>query len=219
MPTRSLSNQALLDSVRLCVLLTQERCSIPLLEAANILIDLDIGMLQLREKNLPDRQIVELSDELSRMTRNRPTLFMVNDRPDIGLICRADGVHVGQEDMPVNSVRALADQIDYEEFLIGLSTHSLEQASAATRLETNYIAFGPIFPTATKGYTEGVGLEALRSAADSTDKPVIAIGGVTADNVRDVMDAGAQGVAVCSAIIGAKDIRRAALDMLEMMGD
>lgn len=216
---RSMSNHTLLNSVRLCVLLTQEYCAIPLLEAADMLIDSGVGMIQLREKNLTDRQIMELSDELSRMTADVPTLFMVNDRPDIGLICEADGVHVGQEDVPVNSVRTLADKVDYEEFLIGLSTHSLEQAAEAIRLETNYIAFGPIFPTATKGYTEGVGLEMLRRVADSTDKPVIAIGGITADNVRDVMDAGAQGVAVCSAIIGAKDVRRAALDLMAMIGD
>jgi thiamine-phosphate pyrophosphorylase len=126
----------------------------------------------------------------------------------------ADGVHVGQDDLPVDSARALLGPGK----LIGYSTHVLEQVREADRSTADYVAFGPIFPTASKENPDRVvGLEGLGKARQVTRKPLVAIGGITLENARAVIAAGADSVAVIRGLVGAPDITQRAKDLLEQL--
>ena len=139
-------------------------------------------------------------------------VFIVNDRADVARAVDADGVHVGQDDLPVESARALVGPGK----LIGYSTHVLEQVREADRSTADYIAFGPIFPTASKENPDAVvGLEGLAEARKATRKPLVAIGGITLENARAVIEAGADSVAVIRGLLGAADITQRAKDFLK----
>jgi thiamine-phosphate pyrophosphorylase len=141
-------------------------------------------------------------------------VFIVNDRADVALAVDADGVHGGQEDLPVESTWTLLGL----DKIIGYSTHVLEQVREADQSSADYIAFGPVFMTQSKenpGLT--VGLEGLREARKITRKPLVAIGGITLENARDVIEAGADSVAVIRALVGAQDIRRRAEEFLKQV--
>ena len=194
--------------MRLYVLLTQAHCRLPILEAARQVIRGGADAVQLREKELNDREIMILGEELRRITADAGVGFIMNDRPDLARLTEADGVHLGQEDMPAAAARKVLapDQV------LGISTHSVAQAAQAVADGADYIGVGPLFPTATKGYAEGVGLDYVRQAATTVDVPLVAIGGITVDTATNVIAAGAPGrigIAVCSAILGADDIEAA----------
>jgi thiamine-phosphate pyrophosphorylase len=141
-------------------------------------------------------------------------IFIVNDRADVARAVDADGVHVGQDDLPVESARALVGPGK----LIGYSTHVLEQVREADRSTADYVAFGPIFPTASKENPDAVvGLEGLGEARKATHKPLVAIGGITLENARTVIEAGADSVAVIRGLVGAPDIRTRAEEFLEQV--
>lgn len=132
--------------------------------------------------------------------------LIVNDRCDLALAVHADGVHLGQDDLPVADARRLLGP----DRLIGLSTHNPQQVREAAELKPDYIGFGPIFSTATKAdHDPVVGLEGLRVARTLTTLPMFAIGGITADRVDDIIAAGANGIAVISAILKAQDLEQA----------
>ena len=140
--------------------------------------------------------------------------FIVNDRLDIALAAGADGVHLGQYDLPVAAARSLSPP----SFIIGVSVGSVEEALAAERDGANYIALSPVFSTPTKDDAgPGHGLEVLREIKAAVKLPVIAIGGVNAGNVTEVVGAGADGVAVISAVLGADDVEAAARSMRELV--
>lgn len=132
--------------------------------------------------------------------------LIINDRCDLALAVKADGVHLGQEDLPLADARRLLGP----ENIIGLSTHSPEQVREAVALEPDYIGFGPIFSTATKAdHDPVVGVEGLRAARARTTLPIFAIGGIASQHVAEIMTAGADGVAVVSAILKATDLEAA----------
>lgn len=132
--------------------------------------------------------------------------LIVNDRCDLALAVHADGVHLGQDDLPIADARRLLGP----DTLIGLSTHGPEQVREAAALKPDYIGFGPIFSTATKAdHDPVVGLDGLRAARGLTTLPMFAIGGITADRVDDIIAAGANGVAVISAILNAENLGEA----------
>ncbi len=132
--------------------------------------------------------------------------LIINDRCDLALAVKADGVHLGQEDLPLADARRLLGP----DAIIGLSTHNPEQVRAAAALQPDYIGFGPIFGTTTKAdHDPVVGLEGLRAARALTTLPIFAIGGITSQHVSDIMTAGADGVAVISAILKAADLEAA----------
>ena len=202
------SPDPLLQRMRLYVLLTQAHCPIPILEAARRVLRGGADAVQLREKEMRDRELLQLGRELRRMTANLDVGFIVNDRPDIARLVGADGVHLGQEDLPP----AAARKVLAEDQILGVSTHSIEQARQAKADGADYIGVGPVFPTATKGYEQGVGLDYVRAAAAEVDVPIVAIGGITVEALPDILSAAAPGrigVAVCSAILGADDIEAA----------
>lgn len=154
------------------------------------------GLLQLRAKRLADADFLALADAISNSCRQSSVPFVVNDRPDIASLSRADGVHLGQDDMPIADARTLVGPME-----LGVSTHDLAQARDADRAGADRIAFGPVFATTTKDDPDPVvGLEALSVVCRSVSRPVVAIGGITPENAHKVLDAGAQHVAAISAL-------------------
>ena len=160
--------------------------------------------IQLREKHLSPREFYTDAEAALAIARERGVRLIINDRADIALALGADGVHLGQNDLdPVAARRLLGDR-----FIIGYSTHTVAQAIEAARLPVDYIALGPIFDTHTKeNPNPTVGLEALRRVRDTIDPSValVAIGGITRDNARLALDAGADSVALISALLDAPD--------------
>lgn len=157
-------------------------------------------LIQLREKYLPPRDFFPQAEAAIRVARERNARIIINDRVDIALALKADGVHLGQDDLPVDAARTILG----ENALIGYSTHNLSQALQARTLPIDYLAVGPIFETPSKNDSEPtVGLEALREIRDLVpDLPLVAIGGITAKNLQTTLRAGASCVAVISAVLG-----------------
>jgi thiamine-phosphate pyrophosphorylase len=159
-------------------------------------------IVQLRAKTLAPRDFLELARAIRELTRKSECRFIVNDRVDIALACGADGVHLGQEDLPLTAARKLmAGRI------IGISTHSEEQAREAERDGADYIGFGPMFGTTTKetGYAAR-GTDMLRQLRRAVQVPIVAIGGITETNVTQVWEAGADSAAIISDILAAEEI-------------
>jgi thiamine-phosphate pyrophosphorylase len=143
--------------------------------------------------------------------RRSSAVFIVNDHPDIAIAVDADGVHLGQDDLPVEEARKLMGGSR----IIGVSTHSVEQARAAQSAGADYIGFGPIFTTKTKDAGPHQGIEGLRQVRKAVALPVIAIGGINTANLDKVLREGADGVAVISAILAAPDLHEAARGMVD----
>ncbi len=160
-------------------------------------------MIQLRDKEANLRYLHNEAEVVRRLCQRQGALFIVNDRLDLALAAEADGVHLGQEDLPARLARPLLRP----GMLLGISTHSIEEARAAEAAGADYIGFGPVFTTRTKtGTRPVVGLDGIRKAKATVQIPVLAIGGITLEQVSEVIEAGAEGVAVISAIVGSKDI-------------
>lgn len=202
---------ARLRAVRLYVIITRALCRGDWLQTAEAALDGGAGCIQLREKQLPDRQLLAAARALRELTARRGALLIVNDRPDIARLCGADGVHVGQDDLSVAEARSIGGG----RLLVGQSTHTLEQLQAALLEQPDYVALGPMFPSPTKPGNALAGPEMLRAAADRTPLPLVAIGGIRADNVEQVIRAGASCAAVCSAVVSDPDPRAAARAILE----
>lgn len=167
-------------------------------------------VIQLREKDMTARELVEAGYRLQEMTREHGATFIVNDRVDVALAVDADGVHLGQDDLPVSVARELlgADKI------IGLSTHSFEQALAATSLPVDYIGVGPVFATQTKPGTRPVGVELVSRVSRELSVPFVAIGAIDENNIDGVLSTGARNVAVLSAVVAAPDVTAAATRLI-----
>ena len=156
-------------------------------------------LVQLREKHLSPRDFYREAEMALRVARERGVSLIINDRADIALALQADGVHLGQDDLPPEAARELLGP----NAIIGFSTHNVDQAIAATRLPVNYIAIGPIFTTSSKENPDPiVGIEGLRLVREqASHMPLVAIGGITERNARSVLEAGADAVAVISALL------------------
>jgi thiamine-phosphate pyrophosphorylase len=168
-------------------------------------------MVQLREKEWPSGRLLALAERLRARCREAHVTFVVNDRLDLALALAADGVHLGQEDLPPRVARPILRP----GMLLGVSTHSVEQARTAQAAGADYVAVGAMFPTATKPDFELVGPDLVRKLRAEIRVPLIGIGGLTPDNVGDVIRAGAAGVAVISAVCAADDPERATRRFVE----
>jgi thiamine-phosphate pyrophosphorylase len=167
------------------------------LDLAETLAASGVELIQYRNKTGFSRRFFEISRQLSSALGPRGVRLIVNDRPDIALLAGAGGVHVGQDDLGVEDARAICGGLDGKDLWVGISTHTLEQLAAADRTSADYIAFGPVFPTATKKNPDAVvGTELLRKARQLTKKPLVAIGGITLERAAEVYRAGADSLAV-----------------------
>jgi thiamine-phosphate pyrophosphorylase len=194
-----------LADASLYVLVSTHLCTGSLQQCARAAIAGGADVVQLREKGTPDDQLLALAAELRELTDETGRLFIVNDRPDVAAIVGADGVHLGQHDLPIAEARRLLRP----GAVIGRSTHSLAQAKAAVNEGADYLSVGPVFETDTKEAGPPIGLEMLHEVADAVPLPIVAIGGITAENARSVRQAGATLVAVCSAVCGAEQPKAA----------
>ncbi len=163
------------------------------LGVAEELASAGVGLIQYRDKLISARKLLSLAHELVSICGRHGARFVVNDRPDVAALAGAGGVHVGQDDVPVEDARVVCGR----ECWVGISTHNEEQLQAADRTSADYIAVGPVFATATKQHADPVvGLEFVRWARGNTRKPLVAIGGITAQNAEQVWRAGADCIAV-----------------------
>jgi thiamine-phosphate pyrophosphorylase len=190
----------------LYVLLTTDQCQGSIRETGRAAIAGGADVIQLRAKNLPDAQVLAIAAELRELTDETGKLLIVNDRPDIAAIVGADGVHLGQHDLPIAESRRLLRP----GAIVGRSTHSLDQARAAVMEGADYIAVGPVFQSSTKSDWPVVGTELVRAVVGEVKLPVVPIGGISLDNVAQVVAAGARAVAVSSAVCLAPDPTAAA---------
>ena len=174
-----------------------------------------VRLFQYRNKSGTKRAVYEASLPLARIAREANALFLVNDHADIASAVDAAGVHLGQDDLPIEQARKVLGKGK----LIGISTHSREQAVEAELSGADYIGFGPVFQTSTKEAGEAQGLQMLSLVKRSVSVPVIAIGGINRTTVRDAIGAGADGVAAISAVLSAPDIKQAAEEMLRIIRD
>jgi thiamine-phosphate pyrophosphorylase len=188
--------RAKLAASRLYLLLTGSQCAASLDWVIEQAAAGGADVVQLREKVLPDRELVERAREVRRWTRAANLLFIVNDRPDVARLVDADGVHLGQDDLSVRDARRILGPAA----IIGVSTHTLEQVRHAVLDGADYIGVGPTFPSTTKEFAVFPGLDFVRSAAAETSLPAFALGGIGPDNVGQVVAAGLRRVAVSAAI-------------------
>lgn len=165
-----------------------------------------VDVLQLREKHAADDEILAAAALFRELCDEHGALFVVNDRPDLVVAARADGVHVGQDDAAVADVRAQVGR----DVLVGLSTHSRDQLAAGLDSDADYVCVGPVFATPTKPDYPAVGLDLVRHAAGAVRRPWFAIGGIDGANVSEVAAAGARRIVVVRAIRDAPDPRVAA---------
>jgi thiamine-phosphate diphosphorylase len=171
-------------------------------------------LLQLRSKTTATGALLSTAVRLRELTAAAGATFIVNDRADVARACDADGVHLGQDDLPVDAARALLGP----GAIVGFSTHSETQLAAAYELGADYLAFGPIFATTSKSTADPVlGCERVRAARALTTGPLIAIGGITAATAPAVLAAGADAVAVIAALVRAPDVERATAELLAIV--
>lgn len=198
---------------RLYVILDASLISTSELDLAARLAEAGVQLIQYRNKQASARVLFEKSAALARICSARGMRFIVNDRPDVALLAGAGGAHVGQQDLDVEQARAICGA----SLWVGVSTHSLEQVAAADRTSADYIAFGPVFATATKRNPDAVvGTELLARARGMTRKPLVAIGGITLTRAAEVFRAGADSLAVARDLICAPDPAARAKQFLEL---
>ncbi len=208
------SARSKLADARLQVLLTRSTCAASLDWTIREAASGGATIFQLREKGRTDRELLELARDVRRWTREVEALFIVNDRPDIARLVEADGVHLGQDDLPVKEARRILGP----DALIGVSTHNIEQVRQAVLDGASYLGVGPTFASGTKAFAELAGLEFVRQATAETSLPAFVIGGVNAKTVGAAVSAGAKRVAVSQAVCQADDPRAATAALLLALG-
>ena len=180
------------------------QCSLP--DVLRQAVEAGVQLVQYRNKGESIKDIYRQVLELRTIAADSKILFFVNDRCDLALAVEADGVHLGQSDLPIE----LARKVVGKQGLIGISTHTPEQVVEATAQGADYLGFGPVFPTSTKKDHEAVvGIQGMKRVRSLTDLPVFCIGGITTKSVPEIIEAGANGVAVASGILGATNPKQA----------
>ena len=172
-----------------------------------------VTCVQLREKHLPFDEFLRTAKEIKALCQNYHVPFIVDDNLDIALACDADGLHIGQNDMPAAKARELLGP----DKILGVSTQTSEQAVIACRDGADYLGVGAVFPTGTKTDAVEVPLDTLKAITASVDIPVVAIGGINADNIAQLSGTGIAGAAVVSAIFAQEDIKKAAANLRQLI--
>lgn len=203
-----------LSSALLYVIITQSvgrgRAPVDLARAA---VAGGADIIQLREKQWADCDLLRCAQALRDITAEAGALFIINDRPDLAVLCHADGVHLGQQDLPVHQARLIVG----DELIIGASTHSPEQALQAERDGADYIGVGPVYRTTTKPKAEPVGLDLAHFASEHVRLPSFAIGGITLEKIAELRQVGVRAISVCSAAIAAEDVSAATRALKQAM--
>jgi len=200
---------------RLYVILDPALLTVPETECAQELADAGVRLLQYRNKRASARQLLESSTKLVSLLAPLKVSVVVNDRADVAVLGGAAGVHVGQEDLGVEEAR----QVLGKKKLVGVSTHNLEQFQRAAASSADYIAVGPIFATGTKLNPDPVvGTEFIRKVRLLTDKPIVAIGGITLERAPEIIETGADSVAVISDILSAPAPGMRARQYIDLLG-
>ena len=162
-----------------------------------------VKAVQLREKDLEIRELLQMAYKMREITKKYKAKLFINDRVDIALAVKADGVHLGQSSMPPSAVRKIAGN----KLIIGASTHGIKEALEAEKSGADFITLGPVYKTPSKlKYGRPIGSDTLRNVKSKISIPVFAIGGIKEDKVKEVMGAGADGIALISGILGAKNV-------------
>ena len=203
------SNAAMLADARLCVLVDGCQSARHFRSLVASLVTARVHVIQLRDKRLDERHLLERARVLREMTLTTGTLFVMNDRADLAVLARADGVHVGQEDLSVKDARTLVGP----EALVGVSTHSIDQARQAVMDGADYIGVGPTFPSGTKQFERFPGVELLRTVALEIRLPAFAIGGIARENLPEVLSTGIRRIAVSGAVAKSDDPAMAAKEL------
>jgi thiamine-phosphate pyrophosphorylase len=199
---------------RLYVILDAALLTVPEIEFAQKLADAGVRLLQYRNKSASSRELFEASSRLASLLTPRGVSFLVNDRADVAFLAGATGVHVGQEDLGVAEARSVIGAGK----LVGVSTHNLEQFQRAAQTTADYLAVGPVFSTSTKANPDPVvGIDFIRRVRALTSKPIVAIGGITLEHAAEVVEAGADSVAVIGDILLAPDPGKRARQFLELL--
>jgi len=185
------------------------------LEAVEDALRAGLKAVQLREKDLSIRELLDIAYRMRELTARYGARLFINDRVDVAICVNADGLHIGQSGIPVHAVRSMVG----ERMMIGASTHNVDEVLTAEKEGADFITFGPLFDTASKRkYGEPLGIEALTGIRKRTSLKVFGIGGIKTDNIKDVINSGAWGIALISGILGEADIRGTAKKYLEMLG-
>ncbi len=172
-------------------------------------LDNGVTCVQLREKDLVESSFIEEAKEIAALCKQYDVPFIVNDNVNVAIACSADGIHLGQDDMDPLYVRSIVG----EDMIIGVSTHTVEEAILAKEKGADYIGIGAVFKTSTKGNVTAISYEVIKSICDVIDIPKVAIGGVNKENISVLRGSGIDGVAVISAIFGADDIGKATKEL------
>ena len=197
------------SAVKLYVLITESACKRPWLETAELAIKGGADCLQLREKEISGSELLSRAAQLVKLCRKYGIFCIINDRADVALAAGADGVHLGQDDIPIAGARRVLGN----QAIIGISTHNLSQARRAVAEGADYIGVGPIFKSSTKSRDFVAGLEYAAEAAREIAIPKVGIAGITPENVDKVVAAGISSVAVTAAVTGAEDVAAAAREL------
>ena len=191
----------------------RKQTKVPLPEAVRLALQGGVRAIQLREKDLPVRELLALAQDMRRLTKEYGTKLFINDRVDVAVAVHADGVHLSHQSMPTEAVRKIVG----DRMLIGVSTHTIEEAKAAEAGGADFVTFGPVFLTPSKAaFGNPVGLECLKDAKKVVKIPIFGLGGVKSGNVSQVFNSGADGIAMISEIFMADDIQRAAEDVISV---
>jgi thiamine-phosphate pyrophosphorylase len=209
------TSRSRLETAQLCVLIGTDMCHTSLAGTVSEAAAGGAQIIQLREKNVDDRILLKRALEVRQVTRKAGVLFILNDRPDLARLAEADGVHLGQQDLPVREARRILGP----DALVGVSTHNLEQLQQAILDGASYVGVGPTFASSTKDFEELAGLDFVRSASEETSIPAFAIGGITLANAAGVVEAGARRIAVGAAVCKAGDPRAAAAALRRALSD
>lgn len=177
-------------------------------------LEAGVGVIQLREKDLSVRELFDMAVWMRELTGEYGARLFINDRVDVALSVGADGVHLGRDSIPAYAVR----KISGNKLMVGVSAHGIEEAIGAEKDGADFITLGPIYETPSKlKYGKPIGIDILREVKSRVSIPVLAIGGIKLERVKEVMDAGADGIAMISAILGSNDIKESTEEFLRLL--
>ncbi len=192
----------------------RKQARMSLSETVGLALKGGVRAVQLREKDLPVRELLALAQELRAITKEFRAQLFINDRVDVAVAVDADGVHLGHQSMPVDAVRKIVGA----RMLIGVSTHTVQEAQDAEQGGADFITFGPVFVTPSKAqYGAPAGPEALKELKKRIHIPVFGLGGITRNNMHEVVQAGADGIAMISAIVAAENVHKASEDIVNCL--